>query len=245
MLNIFRKKKGRLFPSGYIDIHNHILPGIDDGSPDVETSIYLLEELRELGIRKLVFTPHVMEGVWENSTTDIAATLGILEAEWDTRNRDGFSLHAAAEYMMDEGFLARLERRDLLPISGNILLVEMSFVSPPMHLYKTIADIQVAGYRPLLAHPERYFFLHQDWEEYKKLRSAGCLFQLNMLSMSHYYGKEVRNTALQLLKKGDYHYIGSDLHHERHLHQIQKLAERKEFWRKVEPLMENNSQLVR
>ena len=243
MITWFRKKTGvghggPTFPPGYTDLHSHLLPGLDDGAPDPDTALDLLGQMVELGIRHVVCTPHVMEGMWPNTTEKIQTRL----AEFRPLVRDRFgeevTIDAAAEYMIDEGLLRLISDEDLLTVRDNVVLVEMSYMAPPLHLFTALARLQVAGYQPLLAHPERYFFYHDDPDVFSDLKNAGCLFQLNLLSLSHYYGKDVRLCAEKLLKLGMYDATGTDLHHDRHAQQLTKMVSTGTFGAQVQKLME-------
>jgi tyrosine-protein phosphatase YwqE len=127
-------------------------------------------------------------------------------------------IHPAAEYLMDENFESLLEeKKPLLTLSGNLVLVEFSFVSPPMKVQDILFNMQINGYQPVLAHPERYAYLQRNKEFYDELKQAGCLFQLNMLSLTNYYGKGASELAEYLLGRDYYDLAGTDLHHDRHL----------------------------
>lgn len=232
------------FDENFIDFHSHILPGIDDGAKSDGHSLELLTHMHKLGIRNFVCTPHVIEGVWENSSEKILATANHLQTiVAQTSNLKDIHIRAAAEYMLDENFEKLLETKDLLPVKENKILIEMSYLAPPNHLYELITQIQVKGYIPILAHPERYKTFHHDLSSYQKLKNAGCLFQLNMISMTNYYGKDVHESAIWLLKQNLIDFISSDLHHMRHMEQIQSLITRKPMMDLILPIIHNNAQL--
>ena len=250
MKNWFRRKEdrpgaGAVFPARYVDLHSHILPGLDDGAASLEDSLSLLDEMVGLGIRRFVCTPHVMEGVWNNTSDQIRFSLEAFGKVVDERYAGEVRITAAAEYMIDGGIMNLIRERDLLPLSGNLVLVEMSYIAPPLHLYSALAELQVAGYRPVLAHPERYFFYHDDWEAYLQLKEAGCLFQMNLLSLSHYYGKSVRKVAEKLMKEGLYDMVGSDLHHARHMAHLKELTGKRGFWKLAGELIRKNEEWLR
>lgn len=215
---IFSKPKKRLadlIPDGYVDIHSHLLPSIDDGSKNEENTVSLINTLKGYGFDQFITTPHVLTGVWNNTRQGIkdneAATKIHLEAH-GIKN----SFNAAAEYLMDDVFLKLVNNEPLLTLKDNYVLVEMSYLNPPMQLYDIIYELQLKGYQPILAHPERYLFYHFKFEEYKKLKKAGCLFQLNLLSTTGYYGKPVFEVCKKLLNENMIDFTGSDTHHERH-----------------------------
>ena len=217
----FRKKSAKINVADYSilhsDIHSHLLPGIDDGSPDIETSVHLIQGMQQLGYKKLITTPHIMWDVYKNTDTII------LQALEDVRNRltnehIEVEIQAAAEYFIDEHLGELVERRvPLLTFGNNFVLVEFSMVSQPFEWKKTLFEMQIQGYQPVIAHPERYSYLDRNKNFYDELKSAGYLFQLNILSLSGQYGNSVTELARYLSKKGYYDLIGSDLHHVRHL----------------------------
>lgn len=206
-----------LIPNGYTDIHSHILPGIDDGAKTMDDSIALIKKFKEMGIQKIITTPHVMGGVWLNSTDIILKKLEEVRKRLHMEGITDFSIDAAAEYMLDDNFETLLRKKDLLPIKNNMILVELSYLNPPANLFDILFDMQIAGYKPVLAHPERYNYYHMDRVKYANLKRAGALFQLNLLALTKYYGASVQKTALYLLEKNMYNCVGTDAHHLRHL----------------------------
>ena len=216
-----------LVPKGFTDIHSHVLPGIDDGAKTMDDSIALIKKFQELGIHKIITTPHVMGGVWPNSTVVIKSKLQEVKERLQEEGITEFSIEAAAEYMLDENFIELLEKKDLLPVKENKILVEMSYLNPPSNLFDTMFAMQIAGYKPVLAHPERYNFYHMDKAKYSDLKRAGVLFQLNLLALTKYYGLPVQKTALYLLEKNMYNCVGTDAHHLRHLESMNFVLSKK------------------
>jgi tyrosine-protein phosphatase YwqE len=217
----FRKRSANLNAADYsilhADIHSHLLPGIDDGSPDIETSVQLISGMKRLGYKKLITTPHIMWDVYKNTREII---LGKLQEVKDRLANDQveIEIQAAAEYFIDEHLGELVERKEpLLCFGNNLVLVEFSMVSQPFEWKKTLFEMQIQGYQPVIAHPERYAYLDRNKNFYDELKSAGYLFQLNILSLSGQYGNSVTELARYLTKKGYYDLIGSDLHHVRHL----------------------------
>ena len=218
-MSIFRKKKTNkyLFPVNYVDIHSHIIPNIDDGSKTLEESVALLEKMNDLGITNFVFTPHIMEGVWENSSAKIKDHFTLLKNHLATTELKHLSIRYSAEYMLDNNFSKLLSKKDILPIKDNYILVEMSYLNPPIQLFEILFELQLKGYQPVLAHPERYTFYHNNFSIYEQLKKAGCLFQMNLLSSVGYYGRDVSITADKLLGNDLIDFVGSDIHHENHI----------------------------
>ena len=218
MLSFFKSKPflKDLLAGDYVDIHSHLLPGIDDGASSIKKTIKLVKAFQELGISQFVTTPHINHYVWNNSEQDILSnqkeTADLLKDE-----NISIPFKAAAEYFMDDWFENHIKTEKLLTLKDNYILVEISYLSAPLNLYKTIFDIQLAGYIPVLADPERYTYFHKNFGQYEKLKKSGCLFQLNLLAVMGYYGSEITKTAALLLKKGMYDFSGTDVHHSNHI----------------------------
>ena len=205
-----------LIPSQHIDIHSHLLPGIDDGAKNIAESVALIQALQGFGVSEIITTPHVIQYVWNNTNESIIAKAQETRLHLQNHKID-IPLQAAAEYLMDDQFVTLSKEKKLLTLKDNYVLVEMSYINPPIQLYSILFDLQVAGYIPVLAHPERYLFYHNNFNEYLKLQRAGCLFQLNLLSVVGYYGEGISKIANELLQKGMYTYVGSDVHHSKHI----------------------------
>lgn len=206
-----------------VDMHNHILPGIDDGSPDVEHSLRLIRGLKSLGINKSISTPHIMQGVHNNTPKSIKDAYTKLKQAL-VEEGIKFDLQYAAEYMVDDQLDTWIHHDNLCPLPNRHVLIEMSYLAESKALFQTIKDIQDKGYQPILAHPERYNYYHQTFKVYKEIKDAGCLLQLNLLSISRYYGEPVKSAALTLIKSGMYDLVGTDMHHEKHLHALRAVA---------------------
>ena len=190
---------------GRIDIHSHILPGVDDGSPDIPNSLDLLDYMEEIGYKEVWLTPHVMADL--HQTTD---HLQQVFADFKTHYQGPLQLHLAAEYMMDSAFRDQLHTAPLR-LGRDHLLVETSYMSGPMDLHDILLDVWQSGFKPLIAHPERYMYM--DGSDYQLLHDKGYDFQLNLMSLSGYYGARPKLVAEKLLEQGFYTYVGSDLHH--------------------------------
>jgi protein-tyrosine phosphatase len=243
---LFFKKKIPLtnfFTDGFVDIHSHLLPGIDDGAKDMDTSIALLLKMASYGIKNFITTPHVLGSVYPNSSEVIRQKLAAVKKELEKRKIKGISIQAAAEYMLDEEFSALLDQKDILVLKDNYILVEMSYFSAPLNLYELLFKIQLKGYKPVLAHPERYNFYHTDFKNYYKLKQAGFLFQLNLLSLTDKYGKVVQKTSEKLLKENLYDFVGTDTHHENHLELLPKIGTKKTL-KKIKHLLQNNKKFL-
>ena len=243
---LFFKKKNipltELFPEGFVDIHSHLLPGIDDGAKNLQNSIELIQKMSSYGIKNFITTPHVLGDVYPNSSKTIKEKLLEVQNELKRLNLTDVNISAAAEYMMDEQFVKLLGKDDVLTLKDNYILVEMSYFSAPFNLYEILFEIQLKGYKPILAHPERYNFYHNDFENYYKLKKAGCLFQLNLLSLTPQYGKNVQKISTKLLKENLYDFVGTDIHHSRHLELLKTIGSEKTK-KLISHLLENNKKL--
>jgi tyrosine-protein phosphatase YwqE len=218
-LIFFNKKKiflKDLIPSNFVDIHSHLIPGIDDGAKTITDTVQLIKGLEIIGFKEFITTPHILPFVWNNTKQTIlegeSTVLEILNS-----NKEKVQIRAAAEYMLDSSLIEKMENEKLLTLKDNYLLIEMSYLNPPIQLLEYIYRLQVEGYTPILAHPERYLFYHNNFEQYENLKKAGCLFQLNLLSAVGYYGNHVTDISNKLLKKGLIDFVGSDVHHYKHV----------------------------
>jgi len=199
------------------DMHSHLLPGIDDGSPDLSTSLELIRRMMKLGYKKFITTPHIMWEMYKNTPAIINEKLELLRNELKKEGID-VEINAAAEYFLDEHVNKLLAQKEkLLTVHENMVLVEFSLAHPPFDLKDILFELTMQGYQPIIAHPERYIYLEHAKEFYDELKDAGHYFQLNITSLSGYYGKSANNLAQHLLKKGYYNFVGSDLHHFRHI----------------------------
>ena len=230
MFTLFKSKPTLkdLIPDNYIDIHSHLLPGMDDGAKTFEDSLRLTQKLISFGFSQFITTPHIIQYVWENTAEQILANKTITVKELEKNNINP-PFRAAAEYLMDDQFVRLFQSGELLTLKDNYVLVEMSYINPPIHLHNILFDLKIAGYIPVLAHPERYLFYHNNFDEYHKLKKAGCIFQLNLLSMAGYYGNNITKIAENLLKKGMYDFVGSDVHHDNHLAAFQQKVQVKDL----------------
>lgn len=208
-----------------VDLHSHLIPGIDDGAKTIEDSIKLILELKALGFHKIITTPHIMSDYYRNNSESINSGLYALRAELKNRNID-IEIEAAAEYYYDEYFLELLKTDNLLTIHKEYLLFELSYLTKPSGIDDVIFQIQTKGLKPILAHPERYPYLKMA--DYAKYKEAGCFFQMNILSLTGHYGEQAKNIAKQLIEFGYIDFIATDLHHMHHIQLIKKNALRNE-----------------
>ena len=215
------------------DMHSHLIPGIDDGAKTIEDSITLIKRLYDLGYRKAITTPHIMSDFYKNTPEII---LGGLEKVRTAIANEGlnFQLEAAAEYYLDDGFMQKLENEKLLTFGNNYLLFEISYINCPDNLKEIIFQMQVHGYRPIMAHPERYPFWFNKFEEYRAFRDQGVLLQINANSLSGYYGYEAKKTAEKLIDHEQVDLIGTDMHNLTHAEALKRTTKEKSFRKLLE-----------
>lgn len=223
---IFRKKQ--LFPPADLsvlkaDLHSHLIPGIDDGVKTLEDSLNLIKAFKDLGYSKLVTTPHVMSDQYRNTSEIILGGLEKVREELKKQKIE-MELDAAAEYYIDNEFLKMIEDKSLLtfgkktgPEGRGYVLVEMSFFSESPMLKDALFNLQIAGYKPVIAHAERYGFWYGTYEKFEEMKERGALLQLNIGSLTSYYSPETKKIAERLIDDGMYDFIGSDCHHPGHI----------------------------
>ena len=218
MISFFKSKPklSALIPSGFIDIHSHLLPGIDDGSKSLEETETLLQQLKVIGFEKCITTPHTLPEIWENTRDGILQKFDETKSQLSESHQPMLH-HAASEYMLDDSFIDRLQSEKLLTLKDDLLLIEMSYMNPTLALKEIIFEIKQKGYKPILAHPERYLYYHKNLKAYELLKDLGVLFQMNLLSAVGYYGPSVAKAADDLLKNDFIDFVGSDVHHQKHV----------------------------
>lgn len=210
IFNLFKSKPTlkELIPNGFVDIHSHILPGIDDGAKNIDESLEMISEMKNLGFSKIIATPHTYNGVYNNTNDSIKKSFKIIE----NANAVDIKISFASEYMLDESLIKKAEEMSILTIKDQYVLVEMSYQSPPINLYEIIFKLVLNDYKPILAHPERYRFLFNDFKQYYKLKKHGCKFQINLFSAVGFYGSDILNITEKLIKNDLVDFVGSDIH---------------------------------
>lgn len=242
MFDFFVKKKFLVDSlDGFTDIHNHILPGIDDGAKTVEESLSLIKGMGEFGITNFICTPHIMGNYYPNTKETIQTALSSVRNALKTNGLHHVRLAAAAEHMIDSGFEALVDSDSLMIISDNYVLVEMSYLQASLNFEKSIQKLSDKGLYPIFAHPERYAYLHHDRNDYTRMKALGMLFQLNLLSLSGYYGKDVHKKAVALLDTNLIDFLGSDIHNQNHLKHLKSIQISPKLIEKIKPLIERTS----
>lgn len=224
MMNFFKRATPLGdFSSIALDVHSHLLPGLDDGAKDFPMAVEMVAGLKELGFRKLVTTPHIYKEYYPNTRDEILRQGEALNKALVAAGVD-LEVQPCAEYYLDEHFDELLEKDELLSFGGDkkYVLVEASFFGPPARLEEQIFRMRTKGYTPVLAHPERYMvWMSKRWQ-LQRLKDLGCLLQLNLLSLVGYYGKEIKKQARSFVKQGLIDFYGTDAHDPRHVEMLKE-----------------------
>ena len=194
-----------------VDMHSHLIPGIDDGAKTIEDSIALIRALKALGYKKLVTTPHIMSDFYKNTPEIIEG--GLIEVqEALKREHIDIELEAAAEYYLDFDFEVKLKEGDLLKFGDNYVLFELSMINAPEYLERLVFEMKTNSCNPVLAHVERYPYWHNNLIQYEKLKDMGVLLQLNITSLGGQYGPQCKKAAKFLIDNNMIDFLGTDCH---------------------------------
>lgn len=231
----FKKKKlpvAMSFESLQTDMHSHLIPAIDDGAKDLETALLMVQNLKNLGFTKLITTPHIMPDIYKNTPGTIRSGLKELNAAIRKKGID-IVVEAAAEYQVDQGMMQSISNGSLMTFGDNYLLIELPYYAAPAYLNTLLFELQVAGYKVVLAHPERYVYWHHQFSKLEDLKDKGVFFQLNTISLGGFYSYHTKRTAEKLIDAGMVEFLGSDLHN----HQYFQLLERSLYEPYLEKVM--------
>lgn len=205
-----------------VDMHSHFIPGIDDGAKTMQDSMELITTMAELGYKKVITTPHIMGDFYRN-TPEIINT-GLEQVRREIKNAGlTIEIEAAAEYYFDFELEKKLDEEKLLTFGDNYLLFEVSYMNAPDNLDGIIFRMQTRGYKPVLAHPERYPYWFRDINNFERLKDKGVLFQLNINSLTGYYSPATAKMAETIIDKGWYEFAGTDTHHTGHLELLRRV----------------------
>jgi len=212
----------------HTDMHSHFIPGIDDGAKDMADSIALIKGMKELGYKKVITTPHIMSDAYRNTPEIINSGLdkvrqALKEAEID------IEIEAAAEYYFDFEFEKKIKEANVLTFGAKYLLWEIPFINPPDNMNQLIFEMTTRGYRPVLAHVERYGFWQRNFEKYEELADRGVLLQMNINSVTGHYSIPTKKAAQWLIEKNMISFVGSDCHHLGHIELIKAAVKDKHF----------------
>lgn len=215
MFNFFSKTKSPVRLPFSTDIHCHILPEVDDGSPDTDTSVMFVGRMQQWGIDRIIASPHVTKDAFPNTPAILDAATERLNKALEAKG-SGIRVSHHAEYRLDEFSKSQWEQGIFMTLPDNYIMIENPFVAEAWFIDQCIFDLQVKGLSPILAHPERYSYYFRNRSRYDTLHNAGAKFQVNLLSLAGAYGKEQREVAEYLISKGYVDFIGSDLHNANH-----------------------------
>ncbi len=230
----FKRKRLEDLSILHTDLHSHLIPGIDDGASDIEQSISLIRQMYDLGYRKLILTPHVRYGSFDNDPTTFDDRLLLLQTAIQEANIP-IKTEVGAEHTIDDSFFIHFKNGTLKHFGKNkYLLMEFSFINMLADIKDVVFKLQSAGYNLILAHPERYLYLTQEREMINYLHDAGVLFQMNILSLVGFYNRDTQRFAEDLIKDDKIDIVGSDLHNQKHLDAIKEALTNKTFIKLVE-----------
>lgn len=216
------EKRTGSFNTLKVDMHSHLIPGIDDGVQTLEESLTLIKMLKAMGYEKCITTPHIMSEGYQNNPEVITTGLAHVRNFLKDHEID-FPVDAAAEYLVDHQFMDKIEKGDLLLINGKYILMELPFMNRPPNLDEVIFELNLRRLKPILAHPERYMYMHDSGlKQYEDLKNKEVLFQLNITSLTGYYSPAMEKMSKQLVQAGMVDFLGTDIHNEQHLQNLQK-----------------------
>ena len=195
------------------------MPAIDDGSPDMDTSINMLKKMQELGYQKIITTPHIMSDFYINTPEIIKKGLQKMKSVLDSQDIN-LEIQAAAEYYVDYDFEQKIGKEQFLTFGDNYILIEFSFMEVPVNLLEIIFKLQLEGYKVVLAHPERYTFFKE--KDYKDFITRGVFLQLNLLSLIGYYSAKIGQQAEWLIAQNMISFVGTDCHNMNHISLYEK-----------------------
>jgi tyrosine-protein phosphatase YwqE len=245
MFSFFRSKKVTPDLSFIgVDMHSHLLPGLDDGLQELDQTMEFMRKLHQMGYQKFICTPHILSDMYPNSPETILPKLDIVRSALLENNID-VKVDAAAEYMVDIDFENLVnENKHLLTFGKNFILIEMSYAAPSNNIESVIFNLKLKGLQPVLAHPERYNYYLGNIKQFQRFIDLGCYLQVNLLSLLGYYGEPAKHTAQSLLKKGMITFLGTDMHHDNHMNALKSLASKKGFYKFFENIQIRNKELL-
>jgi protein-tyrosine phosphatase len=210
-----------------IDLHNHILPAIDDGAANLDESLEIARQFVSEGLDRIAATPHFEpEGGMGVPAREVRERVSALQAALDGAGI-ALTVLPGHELYLTPDAPTLLRSGVVCPLAGStFVLVEVSPAQPPMYLDDTLYQVALAGYRPILAHPERYAFIQSDLDRVDSLVSRDIFLQLTAPALLGEYGPAVRKTAEQILRRGAYALAASDRHHPGPLRSLAALHER-------------------
>lgn len=215
------------------DMHSHLIPGIDDGAKTLDDSLELIRRMHEMGYRKFITTPHIQHEYFKNTPEIIRAGLTKVREALREKNIP-VEIEVAAEYLIDDGFEGKVASGNLMTFGDKYVLVELSYFNPHPNLKTFIFNLQVDGYKVILAHPERYTYWFDDMAKFEDLKDRGVFFQVNLVSLAGYYPDPVKKFAEKLIEKGMIEFVGSDMHNKNYMAALERSLQEKSLLRLIE-----------
>ncbi len=241
MFDWLKNDRTKDLPQLRVDIHSHLLPGLDDGVVTFEEAGEIIRTFVDLGYEHIITTPHVMSDAFRNTPEGITSKLSELK-DYLREAQINIEVSAAAEYYLDESLFRMIESdAPLLTFGQRYLLFETNFITEPFNLKEFIFIATTKGYKLILAHPERYLYLQNNFEKVEDLLNRGVLMQLNIGSLTGHYSKPVQQMAFRLIDRGMIHWLGSDCHHLQHAQLMRKARSLKYFRKALTLPLLNNS----
>jgi tyrosine-protein phosphatase YwqE len=241
---IFGGKKNSEYNTLQVDMHSHLLAAIDDGVGSLEESFEIIRKFRELGYKKIITTPHIMSDFYRNTPEIIQKKLKDLQDFLDNK-AFYFPVEAAAEYYVDEAFVEMLKSKKNMLCFGkeHYLLFETGFMNPPPFLEEAIFLMQTEGYKPILAHPERYIYLYDNFSMLERILEMGVSLQLNLLSLTGYYSREAKKMSEKLIDANLVHFAASDCHSHKHFEALKESTKTSYYKKLTQKDLLNNTLL--
>ncbi|MDH5474182.1 MAG: capsular biosynthesis protein [Cyclobacteriaceae bacterium] len=241
MFSFFHNKKASIKSEIVTDLHSHLLPGIDDGVATLMQSVEIIRKFQDLGYTKLITTPHILHDFFDNTPQIIRDKLMVVKDQLKLEGCD-IEIEAASEYYLDEHFSSLIDdKSEILTFGDNYVLFETGFMNEPVNLKEVIFKLKSNGLNPIMAHPERYGYLSQNFELVEDLVDRGVYMQLNITSLSGYYSKEIKKMAEKLIDNKFIHFLGSDCHHMHHMEALEKSRNKKYYRKALELNLLNNT----
>jgi len=231
LFNLFGNKpkaEAEIDQSLRVDFHSHLLPGIDDGCQTMEDTLENIRELQKQGVKKIITTPHIFQELYPNTPEIIRSKLALVRKALSDAQIE-MDIEATAEYYLDEWFCKNFKDQELLTLPGKYILVETNYMEKPHFMEEILFELQISGYKVILAHPERYNYLLGDFRKFDDLFDTGILFQCNLLSFTGYYSPRIKEASMYLLKNKMLHMVGSDIHKMKHSNTITQFKKSKDY----------------
>ena len=194
---------------GFIDIHCHILPGIDDGPETIEESLEMIEMACDDGGSHIFATPHILKGLHNNSSETIINSLN----NFKNHVNNGMEVLYGADVRVSNDLLELIEKKEIPTLNGSeYLLLELPFYVMPPNMENMIFALRQKGIIPVLAHPERYPYLMRNLQQLKRLRDLGVIYQVTAASLTGGFGRDICRVCFSMIKEGIVDFVASDAH---------------------------------